>query len=185
LPELSGEILKPKEKKIELSAWESDLPQFSLGIPDESKAPMVTQMLGTFWMSTILAFATRAGTEESMQVLGPVIENIGRSKAESMMRVLPPFEKNALGFARWTNGWEELMGIEGEITEASPERVVKVITKCPVLEMEGASPIMCDLFECSLKGSSAIIAPGFMFHQTHNPLRGAKYCRWVIERIKE
>ena len=159
--------------------------ELSMNIPDEKQAPMVAQMLGTFWMSTILAFVKHAGTEESMQVMGPMLVNIGRSKAESMMRVLPPFEKNALGFAKWTNGWEDMMGIEGVITEASPERVVKVITKCPLAEQEGASPIMCDLFACSLKGSGSVIAPGFMFHQTHNPMRGDKNCRWVIERIKD
>jgi len=161
------------------------LPEFRMEIPDEMKAPMVAQMMGTFWMSTILAFIKKAGTEESMQVMGPTLEQIGRVKAESMMRVLPPFEKNALGFATWTNSWEEMMGIEGEIKEASPERVVKVITKCPLVEEKGASPIMCDLFACSLKGAGSVIAPGFMFYQTHNPMRGDKNCRWVIERMKE
>lgn len=160
------------------------LTQLTMEIPDEKKAPMVAQMMGTFWMSTILAFIQKAGTEESMEVMGPMLENIGVAKAESMVKVLPPFEKNALGFATWTNGWEEMMGIEGTIEEASPERVVKVISSCP-LAVEGASPIMCDLFACSLKGAGSVIAPGFMFYQTHNPMRGDKYCRWVIERIKE
>lgn len=162
-----------------------DASELSMDVPDEMKAPMVAQMMGTFWMSTILAFVKQAGTEESMQVMGPMMVNIGISKAESMVKVLPPFEKNALGFAKWTNGWEEMMGIEGVITEASSERVVKVVTKCPIAEEEGASPIICDLFTCCLKGAGSVIAPGFMFYQTHNPMRGDKNCRWVIERIKD
>lgn len=159
------------------------MPEFSMEIPDAAKAPLVAQMMGTFWMTTLLAFIKQAGTEESMQVMGPMLENIGISKAVSMMKVMPPLEKNALGFATWTNTWEEMLGIEGQIVESSPERVVKVITKCP-LAVEGASPIMCDLFACSLKGAGSVIAPGFMFHQTDNLMNGDKNCRWVIERMK-
>lgn len=116
--------------------------------------------------------------------MGPTLENIGVSKAESMLRMIPPLEPNALGFAAWTNSWEDMMGIEGEIESASPERVVKVITKCPFAEQEGNTQLMCDLFACTLKGAGSVISPGFMFYQTHGFLRGDKYCRWVIERIK-
>jgi hypothetical protein len=174
-----------KTPEPSVGSWSGETADFSLGLPDEKKAPAVAQMMGTFWMTTILSFASKAGTEESMAVMGPTLERIGVSKAESMTRVLPPFEKNALGFAKWTNGWEEMMGIEGEIVEASPERVVKVISKCPIADEAGASPLICDLFSCSLKGAGKVIAPGFMFYQTHNPMRGDKYCRWVIERFKE
>ena len=67
--------------------------ELSMNIPDEKQAPMVAQMMGTFWMSTILSFVKHAGTDESMQVMGPMLVNIGISKAESMVKVLPPFEK--------------------------------------------------------------------------------------------
>jgi hypothetical protein len=187
----SGRKLEPDklmpDKKLEPSveSWSGMTADFSLGLQDEMKAPAVAEMMATFWMTTILSFATKLGSEESMSVVGPALERIGVAKAESMKKVLPPFEKNALGFAKWSNGWEEMMGIEGEIVEASPERVVKVITKCPIAEEKGASPLICDLFSCSLKGAGSVIAPGFMFYQTHNPMKGDKYCRWVIERVKE
>ncbi|MGD1060820.1 MAG: hypothetical protein ABR879_05125 [Methanomassiliicoccales archaeon] len=155
-----------------------------LPIPDEMKGPLVQQMLATFWLSTVLTFIKQAGTEESMQVMGPMMVNIGISKAESMLRMMPPLENNALGFAAWTNSWEELLGVEGRIEEASPERVVKVNTKCPLAE-GGGQQVMCDLLACSLKGAGSVIAPGYMYHQTHGLLKGDKYCRWVIENIKE
>ena len=157
--------------------------QLRIDIPEDKKAPMVAEMMGTFWMTTILAFIKKAGTEESMDIMGPMLENLGVSKAESMVKMLPPLEKNALGFAKWTNSWEEMMGIVGTIEEATPERVVKKISSCP-MAVEGASPVICDLFACSLKGAGSVIAPGFMFYQTHNLMRGDKNCRWVIERIK-
>jgi predicted hydrocarbon binding protein len=125
----------------------------------------------------------KAGTEESMEIMGPMMENIGVAKAQSMMKVIPKLEDNALGFAAWTNTWEELLGIEGHIAESSPERVVKIITKCPLAE-EGVSPVMCDLLACSLKGAGSVISPDFFFFNTHMKTRGDDKCRWVIERKK-
>lgn len=161
----------------------NEMPEFTMEIPDKYKAPMVAEMMGTFWLSTILEFIKKAGTEESMGIMGPMMERIGVAKAQTLLPMLPPLEKNALGFATWTNSWEEMMGIEGEIVEASPDRVVKINPKCPFANKD-SSPVVCDLFECCLKGAGSIIAPGFMFHVTHNPMRGAPYCRWVIERMK-
>ena len=89
-------------------------------IPDHMKAPMVQEILVTFWISTVLGFVKQAGMEESMQVMGPMIESIGRSKAESMLRMIPPLENNALGLDAWTNTWEDLIRIEGYIESASP-----------------------------------------------------------------
>jgi hypothetical protein len=163
---------------------EDYLAELKMNIPDEMKAPLVQNMLATFWVSTVLQFAQKVGTEESMEVIGPMMENIGISKAESMLRVMPPLENNALGLGAWTNTWEELMGIEGYIESASPERVVKIVTKCPIADGK-ADKVVCDLFACSLKGAGSVISPGFMFHQTHSLLKGDKNCRWVIERIKE
>ncbi|MCU0861411.1 MAG: L-2-amino-thiazoline-4-carboxylic acid hydrolase [Methanomassiliicoccales archaeon] len=157
--------------------------EYVIPIPEEQKGPLVQQMLATFWVSTVLGFIKQAGTEESMQIMGPMMENIGRSKAESMLRVMPPLEDNALGFAAWTNTWEELMGIEGRIIEASPERVVKVVDKCPLAE-GGARPVMCELLSCSLKGAGSVISPGFIFYTTHTITQGDKQCRWVIEHKK-
>jgi hypothetical protein len=159
------------------------LSELSMEIPDQMKGPLVQQMLATFWISTVVGFIKQAGTEESMQVMGPMLENIGRSKAESMLRMIPPLESNALGFAAWTNTWEEMMGIEGHIESASPEKVVKVITKCPFAQ-ESHTPVMCDLLACCLKGAGSVIRPGFMFYQTHGFLRGDDHCRWVIERVR-
>lgn len=151
---------------------------------ERMKGPFVQNMLATFWMSTVFGFVKLVGSEEAMQVMGPTLENIGVSKAQSMLKVIPPLEPNALGFAAWTNLWEEMMGIVGDFESASPERVVKIITKCPFAEQEGNTQMMCDLFSCTLKGAGSVISPGFMFHQTHGFLKGDKYCRWVIERIK-
>ncbi|HVO78247.1 MAG TPA: hypothetical protein VMS79_05200 [Methanomassiliicoccales archaeon] len=130
-----------------------------------------------------MTFIKRAGTEDSMQVMGPMMVNMGRSKAESMLRIMPPLEKNALGFAAWTNTWEEMLGIEGRIESASPDRVVKVVTKCPLAE-QGVDKVTCDLLACSLKGAGEVISPGYMFYQTQSLLEGDKNCRWVIERVK-
>ena len=97
--------------------------------------------------------------------------------------MIPPLEKNALGFAAWTNTWEEMLGIEGYIESASQEKVVKINTKCPLAEA-GKMPVVCDLLACSLKGAGSVINPDFMFYYTNSLMKGDKNCRWVIERIK-
>jgi hypothetical protein len=56
------------------------------------------------------------------------------------------------------------MGIEGRIVESTPERVVKVITKCPMAQEEGATQAMCDLFGHCRKGSIYVIAPGLRWY---------------------
>ena len=154
-------------------------------IPENRKGPLIQNMLATFWMSTVTGFIKLAGTEKSMELMGPMLHDIGISKAQSMLRGIPPLEPNALGFAKWTNSWEDMMGIEGDFEMVSPERVVKVISKCPFAEQEGNTQIMCDLFSCTLNGAATIISPGFVFKQTHGLLNGDKYCRWVIERSSD
>jgi predicted ArsR family transcriptional regulator len=152
----------------------------SMPVPEDMKGPLVMDMLATFWLSTVLDFIKKVGTEDAMQIMGPTLERIGVAKAESMMKMMPPLEKNAYGLAAWTNTWEEMMGIEGYIESASPEKVVKVNTKCPF--SEGGSEVMCDLLTCSLKGAANVISPGYFIHMTHKMTSGDSMCRWVVEK---
>jgi predicted ArsR family transcriptional regulator len=160
------------------------LTELKINIPDEMRAPLVQNMLATFWMSTVLAFAQKYGTEESLEIAGPMMESIGRSKVESMRGLIPPLEENALGLGAWGESWSDLMGIEGENVEVGPERCVRIDTKCPVADAK-ADPVVCDLMTCSLKGAGSVIAPGFIVYRTHSMTKGDKYCRYVIERAKE
>ena len=46
--------------------------QINMEIPEQMKGPLVQNMLATFWVSTVLGFIEKAGSEESMQVMGPM-----------------------------------------------------------------------------------------------------------------
>lgn len=151
-----------------------------LEVPEEKKAPMVQDMLATLWVTTVIGLVKEVGPDKALEVVGPMMESAGRSKAELMFQQIPKPENNALGLAAWTNTWEVLLGIEGKIDEASPERVVKTNTKCSLAASK--CPVLCDLIGCSLKGSGSVISPDFKFYTTHKMTQGDEVCRWVIER---
>ncbi|HUL38654.1 MAG TPA: hypothetical protein VLU38_00030, partial [Methanomassiliicoccales archaeon] len=75
--------------------------------------------------------------------------------------------------------WEDMMGIQGRIEEATPNRVIKVITACPLSK----APVQaCESLACACQGMADELSPNYKFNATHFMTKGDSYCRWVVEK---
>ena len=84
---------------------------------------MVGEALVAWWIGAIVTMSHTLGSEGAMKAYGPVMRQIGKDKTLEMIKMMPPKSADAIGLASLVNLWEESMGIEGHVEEATPERV--------------------------------------------------------------
>jgi predicted hydrocarbon binding protein len=155
----------------------AELPKYEVS-PQEGAALMSETMI-KWWLAAVGTMTHVMGSENAMKAYGPVMKMIGKESTEELNKKLNINSKDAIALGSLVNFWEGMMGIEGRIEEASPKRVVKVITGCPLSK---APYEACHSLTCACQGMSEVVSPDFKFHATHFMTKGDPYCRWVVEK---
>ncbi|MCX6651296.1 MAG: hypothetical protein NT131_06550 [Methanomassiliicoccales archaeon] len=155
----------------------AELPKYEVG-PQEATAIMSDAMV-KWWLAAVGTMTHAMGSENAMKAYGPAMEMIGKESTEELNKKLKITSKDAIALGSLVNFWEGMMGIQGRIEEASPKKVVKVITGCPLSK---APYEACLSLTCACQGMAAVVSPDFKFHATHFMTKGDSYCRWVVEK---
>ena len=125
------------------------------------------------------ALAERFGAEEAMEILRPHLEKIGEPSPifAEMMGITG---NDAIAIASLFCLYEqEVLKVEGKVTEASPDRVVKQSYQCP---FQSLSPGFCQAFTCVAEGMSKAINPVYKVTTTKTMTAGEPHCEWIIEK---
>jgi predicted ArsR family transcriptional regulator len=155
----------------------AELPRYQVS-PQEAAALMSESMV-KWWLGALGTMVHVMGSENAMKAYGPVMRGIGKEKMEEMNKQLNITSKDAIALGSVVNLWEDMMGIQGRVEEATPNRVVKVNTVCPLSK---APHEACKALDCAIHGMRDVVSPDFKFTSTHLMTKGDPYCRWVIER---
>ncbi|MCG7845190.1 MAG: L-2-amino-thiazoline-4-carboxylic acid hydrolase [Methanomassiliicoccales archaeon] len=145
----------------------------------DEKDAMLSEAMSQWWLGAIGTMMKTMGPEETMKAYGPTMRQIGRDWATRFVKEKGYKGNDAIATASVIRMWEKMMGIEGKVLEASPNRVVVKNTKCP---LSGAMPQACSSLECAIWGHLDVISPGYRFVSKHHMTKGDPYCEWVIEK---
>lgn len=125
------------------------------------------------------ALAERFGAEEAMEILRPHLEKVGEPApifAEMMGITVNDATTIASLFCLYE---QEVLKVEGKVTEASPDRVVKESYQCP---FQSLSPSFCQAFTLVAEGMGKAINPEYKVTTTKMMTAGDSHCEWIIEK---
>ena len=119
------------------------------------------------------------GQEKALEILRPYLEKPGES-APVFAEMMGIEGNDALAIASIFLLYEnEVLKVEGKITEASPERVVKQSTKCPFANCTSG---FCWAFTIMAEGMAKAINPDYKVTVTSVMTEGAPICEWIVEK---
>jgi hypothetical protein len=141
------------------------------------------QLLGTlvsYADAFMRAIVDKLGSREALELVRPYVFDLGKKVGESAPQSGIK-GKDAIAIGTLVHTVEqEVLKIEGEIKEASPDKVVKVCTKCA---LKDCAPETCMQFESLVAGEIDAIAPGqYTWKLTKIMPKGDKVCEWVVEK---
>jgi predicted hydrocarbon binding protein len=148
-------------------------------VPEAQQQAMLVEAMSGWWLAALGTLVKTLGPEAAMKAYGPAMREIGKQKTAEMVQKMGSPGSDAIGLASLVDFWEEAMGIEGKVIEVSPEKVVKINTKCP---MSKTMPEVCVSMECAVLGFSDVLNPEFHMRATHMMTKGDPHCEWVVER---
>lgn len=155
----------------------SELPKYQIS-PQEGGALMSETMV-KWWLAAVGTMAQAMGSENAMKAYGPIMRSIGRDSTGDLAKKFHITSKDAIALGSLVNFWEDMMGIQGRIEEATPNKVIKVISACPLSK----APVeACESLVCACQGMADVVSPDFKFRPTHYMTKGDSYCRWVVEK---
>lgn len=129
--------------------------------------------------ATLRALVDKFGAEETMATLRSHLEQTGEP-APIFAEMMGIQGNDAMSIASIFCLYEgQILSVEGEVTEASPERVVKRSTKCP---FQSLSPAFCEAFTIMAEGMARAINPEYTIVTTQMMTRGDPVCEWVVEK---
>ncbi len=130
---------------------------------------------------SIQAMIDRFGYDEAMDILRPYMEKTGEP-APAFAEMMGIKGNDAIAIASIFCLYEEqVLKVEGCVTELSPDRVVKESTKCP---FQNLSVAFCQAFTCMSEGMAKAINPDYQLIMTKMMPKGDPVCEWVIEKKK-
>ncbi|MBM3132260.1 MAG: hypothetical protein FJZ95_04405 [Chloroflexi bacterium] len=119
------------------------------------------------------------GFEKALEMLRPYLEKLGES-APLFAEAMGIEGNDAMTIATIFCLYEEqVLKVEGKVTEVSPDRVVKQSTKCP---FQNLTPGFCWAFTIMAQGMTKAINPEFEMRVTHLMTEGDSICEWVVVR---
>lgn len=153
-----------------------------LNIPKVELQEALQLALATWGQITDASFqalAERFGAEEAMEILRPHLEKVGEP-APVFAEMMGITGNDAIAIASLFCLYEqEVLKVEGKVTEATPDRVVKESYKCP---FQSLSPGFCEVFTCVAEGMSKAINPAYKVTTTKTMTAGDSHCEWIIEK---
>ncbi len=127
------------------------------------------------------ALTDKFGSEEALKLIRPYFYEQGKMMA-NFAPLLGIKGNDAIAIATFIRFFEEkLMQIKGTVTEATPDRVVAVNTKCI---FKDCIPEACLQFQNTVDGMIDVINPDYSWRMTKLLTRGEDVCEWIIEKKK-
>ena len=135
--------------------------------------------LGQMCDASVQAMIDKFGAEDAMGILRPYLEKMGEpSPVFAEMMGITGDDAMTIASVFFLSE-QEVMKVDGKVTEASPDRVVKESYQCP---FQGLSPGFCQAFTLAAEGTAKAINPDYKVTTTKMMTAGDPICEWVIER---
>jgi len=150
-----------------------------ISVSRDEREAMLSDAMSQWWLGAIATMMKAMGPEATMKAYGPTMRQIGRGWAERFVKEKGYHGHDAMATAAVIRMWEGMMGIQGKVLEASPDKVVVRNTACPLAK---AMPQACESLECAIWGHLDVISPGYRFDSRANMTKGDPYCEWCIEK---
>jgi len=151
-------------------------------IPPEVAYEQLLIMLKDYIATFMQALTDKFGSEEALKFIRPYLVKAGKETTEVAAPMLGITGKDAIAIGTLIRVFEEeIMKIEGKVTEASPDKVVAVNTKCI---MQDCKPEACLQFQHTVDGIIEAINPEYTWRLTKMIPKGDKECEWVLEKKK-
>ena len=151
-------------------------------IPPEVAYEQLLIMLKDYIATFMQALTDKFGSEEAQKFIRPYLIKMGKEMAEVAPPMLGITGKDAIAIGTFIRVFEEeIMKIEGKVTEASPDKVVAVNTKCI---FQDCKPEACLQFQSIADGIIEGINPKYRWRLTKMIPKGDKECEWILEKKK-
>ncbi len=154
---------------------ELQIPEIEL----EEAHQMALATWGQMCDASVQALVDKFGEAEAMEILRPYFEKIGETSPifAEMMGITG---NDAIAIASlFCLSEQEILKVDGKVTEAGPERVVKESYQCP---FQSLSPGFCQAFTCVAEGTVKAINPDYKITTTKMMTAGDSHCEWIIEK---
>jgi len=126
------------------------------------------------------ALTDKFGSEEALKFIRPYLVEHGKRSAEVAAPMLGITGKDAIAIGTLIRVFEEhILKVKGEVTEASPDKVVAVNTACV---FQDCKPEVCLIFQHVTDGVIEGINPAYRYRMTKLIPKGDKECEWVLEK---
>jgi hypothetical protein len=135
--------------------------------------------MGTMGAMMVQAMVDKFGSKETQQIIYPRLREMGKRMA-AMAPQMGITGKDAIAIASFFHLVEkQVLKVEGEPTEVSPNKVVKEITKCP---MQNLSLDYCMAWQGIVDGVTEGINPEYKSTLTKFIPRGDPVCQWIVQK---
>ena len=125
------------------------------------------------------AMVDRFGSEETYRTIYPYFKQMGKEMA-SLAPQVGITGNDALALSAITHVLEEqVLGVEGKPVEASPDRVVKQVTRCP---LQNLPMDVCNSFQPICDGIAEVINPQYRWFITKAIPKGDPICEFIWEK---
>jgi hypothetical protein len=146
--------------------------------PDEAHS-LALLTWGQMYAAAHQAMVDKFGADEALEILRPYLTKIGEG-APIFAGMMGITGNDALSIASLFCLYEgQVCKIEGEVTEATPDRVVKESTKCP---FQGLPPAFCKAFTIMAVSMSEAINPEYRLTTPKMMSAGDTICQWIVEK---
>ena len=148
-------------------------------LPPEMAHQQAVAAMGGSYATAIRALVDKFGSEEALKILHPYLKDSGREMG-AMASMLGITSKDAMGIASMIHLFEEqVLLVEGKLTEVSPNRVAKEISKCPFQDF---APEFCLAFLSMCEGLCEAINPEYKWTLPKFIPKGDLICQWIVEK---
>ena len=148
-------------------------------LDNEEAQQLALATWGQMYDFTFQAVVEKFGDEEALNILRPYLEKVGE-QAPMFAEMMGIKGNDAIAIASLFCLYEEqVLKVEGKITEQGPDRVVKESFKCP---FQGLSLGFCQAFTCISEGMAKAINPDYKVILTKAMTKGDPVCEWIVEK---
>lgn len=148
-------------------------------LPPEMAHEQIVAAMGGRDAMILQTVVDKFGSEEAQKMIYPRLKEMGKQMA-AMAPQMGITGKDATAIAAFIHLFEkQMMKIQGEPTEVSPNRVVKEITKCPLQNLPAD---FCLAYQGVVDGIIEGINPEYKWTLAKLIPRGDPICQWIVEK---
>ena len=148
-------------------------------VPPEMAHEQIITAMGTMNAMILQTIVDKFGSETAQKMIYPRLKEMGKQMA-GMAPQMGITGKDATAIASLLHLVEkQMMKIEGEPIEVSPNRVVKNITKCPLQNL----PVdYCLAYQGVVDGIIEGINPEYKWTLAKFIPKGDPICQWIVQK---